>query len=109
LFDAIEFNDALAWIDPLDDAAFLIMDLDYRGQRPLANLFLNRYLLSTDDLDGLAALPVCLGNRALVRGKVAVTTARLAREEETRSRLLREAEAYLAAAERYVRPAPAVL
>ena len=109
LFDAIEFNDALAWIDLFDDAAFLLMDLDHRRLRPLANLFLNRYALRTGDWGGLAALPLFLCNRALVRAKVAATTARLTGDAARIARLRAEAAAYLDAAERYVRPPPAVL
>src|SRR3546814_657573 len=37
LFDAIEFDDAIACIDVVYDLAFLLMDLDHRGLRPLAN------------------------------------------------------------------------
>jgi aminoglycoside phosphotransferase family enzyme len=44
LFDCIEFNDRLACIDVFYDLAFLLMDLEHRGLRPLANLVFNRYL-----------------------------------------------------------------
>src|SRR4051794_36338996 len=37
LFDCIEFNDDIAIIDVLYDQAFLLMDLEYRGLRTLAN------------------------------------------------------------------------
>ncbi len=47
LFDALEFDESLARIDVLYDLAFLLMDLDARGQRPAANLVLNRYLTAT--------------------------------------------------------------
>ena len=57
LFDAIEFNDAIACVDILYDLAFLLMDLERRGLRGEANLLLNRWLRDEADLAGLAAAP----------------------------------------------------
>jgi hypothetical protein len=72
LFDAIEFDPAMASIDVLYDLAFPIMEfLHY--QRPVAaNLLLNGYLTVTpkENLDGLAALPLFLSVRAAIRAKV---------------------------------------
>ncbi len=79
LFDAIEFNDAIATIDTLYDLAFLIMDLDQAGLRRQANLLLNRYLHHTDcarDLAGLAAMPLFLSCRAGIRAMVAIQKGR---------------------------------
>ena len=59
LFDAIEFDDAIATIDVLYDLAFLLMDLGARGLRSHANAVLNAYLEASGDtgnLIGLAAL-----------------------------------------------------
>jgi uncharacterized protein len=81
LFDAIEFDEDLATIDTLYDLAFLLMDLDIRGQRLAANVILNRYLWRSGDpldLEGLAALPLFLGLRAAIR---AMVTAQRARQE----------------------------
>lgn len=78
LFDAIEFNPALATCDVLYDLAFLLMDLCERGLRAQANVVLNRYLWATD-LDahyvGLAALPLFLSIRAAIRAKVGAAAA----------------------------------
>lgn len=71
LFDALEFDPALASGDVYYDLAFLLMDLDHRGLRILANRLLNRYAMLTDDLEGLCALPLFLATRAAVRAKVA--------------------------------------
>ena len=71
LFDALEFDERLATIDTLYDLAFLVMDLDHRGQRAAANLLLNRYLIENGDdagIAGLAALPLFLALRAAIRG-----------------------------------------
>lgn len=70
LFDCVEFNDDIAIVDVLYDLAFLLMDLEHRGLRPLANTLLNRMLELTGDCDGLALLPLFLSARAAVRAKV---------------------------------------
>ncbi len=73
LFDAIEFDEALATIDTLYDLAFLLMDLDQGGHRHAANVVLNRYLWRAQrmlDLEGLAALPLFLALRAAIRAMV---------------------------------------
>jgi aminoglycoside phosphotransferase family enzyme/predicted kinase len=106
LFDAIEFDDDLATIDTLYDLAFLLMDLDRRGQRAAANAVLNRYLwLSGTDLDlqGLQALPLFLGLRSAIR---AMVTAERAEQErgEARARDRQEAGRYLEAAIGYLTP-----
>lgn len=71
LFDCIEFNPSLRWIDVMSDAAFAIMDLHDRGCPELAQRFLNTYLEQTGDFDGLRVLPYYLAYRAVVRAKVA--------------------------------------
>ncbi len=71
IFDCLEFNDRLRWIDVINDAAFLVMDLDSRGQRPLAFRFLNAYLQHRGDYAALPLLRYYLVYRAMVRAKVA--------------------------------------
>ncbi|WP_372740672.1 phosphotransferase, partial [Neptunomonas sp.] len=44
LFDCIEFNLQFRWIDTICDLAFLLMDLEVKGQYRWANRCLNRYL-----------------------------------------------------------------
>jgi uncharacterized protein len=75
LFDCVEFSEELASIDVLYDLAFLLMDLDHRGHRGLANLVLNRYLDLTGEDDGLALLPLFLSLRAVIRAHVTATMA----------------------------------
>jgi len=72
VFDGIDFNDDLRWIDVISDIAFLIMDLDDRGNHGLANRFLNRWLERTGDYAGLAVLRFYCGYRAAVRAKIDV-------------------------------------
>jgi len=71
-FDCLEFNPELRWIDVLSEVAFLLMDLDDRGQSQFANRFLNGYLQNTGDYAGLGVLRYYLVYRAMVRAKVAV-------------------------------------
>ena len=77
LFDALEFDDSLATIDILYDLAFLLMDLGKRGLRAHANAVLNAYLdgAGTGNLLGLAALPLFLSLRAMIRAKVTLLRA----------------------------------
>lgn len=108
LFDAIEFDEALATIDTLYDLAFLLMDLDFRGQRPAANVVLNRYLWRRNDLadvEGLAALPLFLALRAGVRAMVAGDRARQIEGAE-QAAALEAAERYLRAALVHLSPPP---
>lgn len=72
IFDGIEFNESLRWIDVVSDVAFLIMDLTSRGQNAVANRFLNRWLERTGDYDGLRVLAFYCSYRAAVRAKVDV-------------------------------------
>ncbi|CBS91206.1 AAA family ATPase [Azospirillum lipoferum] len=106
LFDAIEFDEALAVADVFYDLAFLLMDLDHRGLRRLGNLVLNRYLEETEDYGGLAALPLFLSLRAAVRAKVLAAALRLG---GTASGLAEEARRYLDHALAALDPAPARL
>ena len=71
LFDCIEFNPAMRWIDVMSDLAFLVMDLRDRRRPDLAARVLNGYLERTGDYGGLRVLRYYVVYRALVRAKVA--------------------------------------
>ena len=107
LFDAIEFDDDLATIDTLYDLAFLLMDLDQRGQCAEANAVLNRYLWRSGaalDLQGLRALPLFLGLRSAIRAMVTAERSEQERgEEQARDR--QAARRFLDAARAYLAPA----
>lgn len=110
LFDCLEFNPALRWIDVISELAFLVMDLEDRGHPALARRALNRYLEHTGDYGGLRLLRFYQVYRALVRAKVAAI--RLGQPglgadeaQATRSQF-RE---YLALAGRYTRRQPTPL
>jgi predicted kinase len=98
LFDALEFDEALATIDVAYDLAFLFMDLEHRLDRPAANRVLNRYVARTGDADLVRGLPVFLSMRAMVRAHV-----------EASSGHDRNVAAYLTAAMRYLKPSPPIV
>jgi aminoglycoside phosphotransferase family enzyme/predicted kinase len=106
LFDCIEFSEPIASIDVLYDLAFLLMDLDHRGHRDLANLTLNRYLDLTAEEDGLAALPAFMALRAVIRAHVTATTAEHGWGTGDRAVAFAEAHRYVDEAEAMLRPAP---
>jgi predicted kinase len=106
LFDALEFDEELATVDTLYDLAFLLMDLDGRGQRAAANAVLNRYLWRSGaelDLQGLRALPLLLGLRSAIRAMVTAERAGQGRGA-ARERDRQEAARYLEAATGYLSP-----
>ncbi|MDD5388733.1 MAG: AAA family ATPase [Gallionellaceae bacterium] len=104
IFDGIEFNPGLRFIDVISEIAFLCMDLMHRGQAPLAWRFLNRYLEHNGDYAGLTALPYYLVYRAMVRAKV--TAIRASQSDGDFAETLR----YLELAQRITqRPAAALL
>lgn len=110
LFDAIEFDEAIATCDVLYDLAFLVMDLCERDLVADANRLLNRYLGAAEDAElqiaGLAALPLFLSLRAAIRAKVLVAQLR---QTDAAPDLGRQARAYFAAAQRFLAPPPPVL
>jgi uncharacterized protein len=71
IFDCLEFNPALRWIDVMSEAAFCYMDLLQRGHRDFAARFINHYLERTGDYAGTDLLRFYAVYRAMVRAKVA--------------------------------------
>jgi len=71
LFDGIEFNDDLRWIDVASDIAFTYMDLLAHQQPGLANWFVNEVLSHSGDVELVRVLRFYAVYRALVRAKVA--------------------------------------
>lgn len=70
IFDCIEFNERLRYIDVANDVAFLAMDLDFRKRRDLASAFIRRMAGTLDDADLLALVDFYKCYRAYVRGKI---------------------------------------
>ncbi len=109
LFDCIEFEDAFAVIDVIYDLAFLLMDLEYRGLRRLANVVLNRYLARTGDYGGLAALQLYLCARAEIRAHVSAAIAAAHHDPALSKRDREEALRYLDLCDRLAQPAAPAL
>ena len=113
LFDAIEFSEALRFIDPMADVAFLCMDLQARGRPDLGWHFLNGWLEITGDYAGLALLPWYLVYRALVRAMVAgLRWGQGGEGGEARAQAdasLQELQRYLALAGQLCQPRPRAL
>ena len=109
LFDAIEFNDALACVDVLYDLAFLLMDLWKRGLPRHAHAVFNEYLAATGNLDGLALLPLFLSCRAAVRAKTSATASHVQPEAPRARELEDRAREYLAMARDLLAPPPPCL
>ena len=93
-FDCIEFNTDFRHIDVMCDIAFLIMDLVERQRRDLAAHFLNRYLETTGDYDGVTVLSLFFVYRCLVRAKVAVIRSQERDDNNERAADIEEADAY---------------
>ena len=70
LLDCLEFDDRLRYVDGVDDAAFLAMDLEFLGRNDLADLFFGEYLLRADDPAPRSLRDFSVAYRAVVRAKV---------------------------------------
>jgi uncharacterized protein len=101
IFDGIEFNPSLRWIDVASEIAFLTMDLHARGALGHAHRVLNLYLEHREDLGALTLLPFYQVYRALVRAKVnAIHAAESGLDAAERRHCDAELERYLALATR---------
>lgn len=107
LFDCIEFNPGLRFIDTLSELAFPMVDLEQFGRPDLANRLLNHYLMASGDYDALALLPFYQRYRSLVRAKIAILErARFSADSADSLRQQTAFHRYLALAEGYGSPQP---
>ena len=103
IFDCIEFNKRFRISDILEDIAFLLMDLEFRGRFDLSrNLFksyfsVQRYALVSQLLRFYKIY------RAVVRGKIEGIMARSLPDEKEQGRALGRAREYFALADHYMR------
>ena len=70
LLDCLEFDDGLRYVDAIDDAAFLAMDLEFLGRQDLGEFFLERYRQLAGDDAPAALMDFYIAYRAVVRAKV---------------------------------------
>lgn len=68
--DCLEFDDHLRFVDGIDDAAFLAMDLEFLGRRDLADHFLTQYRGLAGDTAPRSLIDFYIAYRAVVRAKV---------------------------------------
>jgi len=110
IFDCIEFNDAMRWIDVMSEVAFTMMDLQDRGRADLGQRFLNAYLEITGDYAGLSVLRFYLAYRAMVRAMVArLRTVQLG-SGDAKGTILAEYRSYVDLARSYTQPPrPAII
>lgn len=95
LFDALEFDEAMATTDTAYDLAFLLMDLDFRVGRAAANRVMNRMIARGGDGGMTRGLALFLSERAMIRAHVSAASGHA-----------QIASAYLMAAQNYLSPAP---
>ena len=102
VFDCIEFSEPFRWIDVINDLAFLLMDLESRGENRLANLVLNHYLEYRGDFQALPLLTLYKAYRALVRGKIALfTMGNPSLSDDDKANLMQRYREYAQLAENY--------
>jgi aminoglycoside phosphotransferase family enzyme/predicted kinase len=105
VFDCIEFNDNLRWIDVISEIAFIEMDLRDRDRRDYATILLNTYLQATGDYPAMVLMRYYLVYRAMVRAKVDCLRAHqedIGAEEHHKT--MGEFRHYLDLADRFTRP-----
>jgi len=71
VLDCLEFDDRLRWLDGLDDAAFLAMDLGRLGAPALAEQFTSAYAEYSGDPAPVSLHHHYVAYRAFVRAKIA--------------------------------------
>lgn len=70
LLDCLDFDDHLRYVDRIDDAAFLAMDLEFLGRKDLADYFLDTYCHIANDDTPASLKHFYIAYRAMVRAKV---------------------------------------
>ncbi|MCJ0903323.1 AAA family ATPase [Rhodococcus sp. ARC_M6] len=70
ILDCLDFDDRLRFVDTVDDASFLAMDLEFLGREDLAGEFLTAMAAVSQDHPPRALLDHYIAYRATVRAKV---------------------------------------
>ena len=110
IFDCIDFNEQLRWIDVISEVAFVVMDLHDRKHPEYAYQFLSLYLQQTGDYLGLTVFSYYFIYRAMVRAKVAIL--RMAQNNVTEAQIAhiqKEFNSYLELASHYIEKRKATL
>ncbi len=104
MFDCLEFNTELRWIDVANEIAFTYVDLLDHRQAGLANWFVDEVLSRSGDYEAARLLPFYAVYRAMVRAKVAAIRAGQQRPQQGRTASYDEALVCVAQAERLTAP-----
>ncbi len=102
IFDCIEFNKRFRITDVLEDIAFLLMDLEYRGRFDLSHAIEDIYFDVFSGACSPELLRFYMVYRCVVRGKIEGLTADAMDDEVSRQAALRRARNYYGLAECYV-------
>ncbi len=70
ILDCLEFDDNLRYVDGIDDAAFLAMDLEFLGREDLGSLVIDEYSRRAGDPAPRSLTDFYVAYRAVVRAKV---------------------------------------
>lgn len=70
ILDCLEFDDRLRYVDRIDDAAFLAMDLEFLGRKDLSDHFREQYTKHSADSAPQSLWDFYIAYRAVVRAKV---------------------------------------
>lgn len=100
LFDCIEFNEDLRWMDVASEIAFVYIDMLEHGQPGLADWLLDEVLSRSGDYEAARVLLFYAVYRAMVRAKVAALRSVQTGGDD------RDVEAYIALAESLLLPVP---
>ena len=104
LFDAIEFDPAIASIDVLYDLAFPMMDFIRSGRHAAANALLNRYLEVTAGKLSMGLRPFRSSCRYDLPSERNVLLARLDRGNHDKTGVIQSAKAYFELARQLIHP-----
>jgi predicted kinase len=103
IFDCIEFSKQFRISDILEDIAFLLMDLEFRGRFDLSRALFKTYFSVQRDALVSQLLRFYKVYRAVVRAKIEGFTARSLSDEKEQQGAIRRARDYYALADHYLK------
>lgn len=108
-FNPIEFYDDLTQIDTLYDFAFLLVELESKGQRRLASILFNHYMALSADWEGIPVLPLFLSCRAAVNAYVFAQRSSEIKDKHEAALMANRAYEQLVISKRFLEPPKPVL
>jgi uncharacterized protein len=95
VFDCLEFNPLLRWIDVISELAFIVMDLAHSGLMKQGIRLVNQYFQLTGDYQGIRLFRYYLVYRAMVLAKVALFKRQQASSVQEKEKALAAFHSYL--------------